>query len=456
MSYPKTWSPRRVIATAGIAAVAVSLAFAVPQLVSSQAARRQANLANRMQERGIPYGQADALEVYRDQYVAILTNLHEVSTIYGGNAPSQGEMSLSNAQASAQQAIQVVRDLTAEELSVMMQTLPDITPLLYDTVDLVTIARADRATQLGLTLGGPTRTSIGTPGENFASSGFPNAPYSSEVGSTRPTTAATLAASATFETAEGVREGASRACDETIVAIGAGGNTSLVCIAADLVWITSKIVFWGIQFESDDIDSAEINGTYLRTGHLHTDIESLQGSLDSHDANIDADLANHNSNIQNRITTHDLNIDADLSAHDANIDSDLAAHDANIDGDLMVHDIAVQSQLGGIQGTLDNEIEKQQVHMQVMTVVNRSRYLVLTTEAGKPVDVSFGDVETYNAVTRSCEKLSGTSITQIETGIYEVGMYLGPLSSDKIFRLNVTHDDVVDHFGQIVFHRDTL
>lgn len=243
MSYPKTWSPRRVIATAGIAAVAVSLAFAVPQLVSSQAARRQANLANRMQERGIPYGQADALEVYRDQYVAILTNLHEVSTIYGGNAPSQGEMSLSNAQASAQQAIQVVRDLTAEELSVMMQTLPDITPLLYDTVDLVTIARADRATQLGLTLGGPTRTSIGTPGENFASSGFPNAPYSSEVGSTRPTTAATLAASATFETAEGVREGASRACDETIVAIGAGGNTSLVCIAADLVWITAKTVF---------------------------------------------------------------------------------------------------------------------------------------------------------------------------------------------------------------------
>lgn len=464
MSYPKTWSPRRVIATAGIAAVAVSLAFAVPQVISGRAAQRQANLANRMLERGIPYGQEDALEVYRDQYLAILTNLQEVSSIYAGGATTQGEMSLANAQARALHGIQIVRDLTAEDLSVMMEHTPDITPLLYSTEDLVNIARADRATQLTLTRTGPGRVAIDRPGgESYESNGFPSAPYSTEVGSTRPTTGATLAASATFEIAENVREAASRACDEVIVAIGAGGNGSLACIAADVVWITAKTVFWGIQFETDDIDSAEINGSYQRLGHLHTDIETLQSTLGTHDANIDGDLANHNTNIENRIAAHDLNIDTDLAAHDANIDGDLAAHDAklmahdvNIDGDLMAHDIAVQAQLGGIQGTLDHEIEKQQVHMQVMTVVNRSRYMVLTTEAGLPVDVTFGDIEAYNPVTRSFEKLSGASVTPIETGIYEVGMFLGPLNPSRIFRLNVTHDDVVDHFGQIVFHRDTL
>ena len=467
MSTPKTWSPRRVIATAGIAAVAVSLAFAVPQVLSGRRAQQQANLSNRMMERGIAYGQRDALEAYREQYLTVLMNLQEVSTIYGG-APAENELALASERARARQGIEIVRGLTAEELSVMMELTPDLSSLLYATEDLVNIARADRQEQLSLTAGGVGRVAIGTPGgDTWESGGFPSAPYSSEVGGTRPSTAATLAASATFETAETVRETASRGCDETIVAIGAGGNTSLVCIAADVVWIAAKIVFWDIQFQTADIDSAEILGIYNRAGHLHTDLETLQSTLGTHDSNIDTDLANHNTNIENRIANHDANIDSDLAAHDSNIDSDLAAHDANIDadlaahdanidGDLMTHDIEVQAQLGGIQGTLDHEIEKQRVHMQVMSVVNRSRYLVLTSEAGLPVDVSFGDVEAYNAVTRSFEKLNGTTITQIETGIYELGMYLGPFSAAKIFRLNVTHDDVVDHFGQIVFHRDTL
>ena len=79
----------------------------------------------------------------------------------------------------------------------------------------------------------------------------------------------------------------------------------------------------------------------------------------------------------------------DLSTHDTEIKADLSTHDTDIKDKIDAHDSKMEGLVGGVQNTLDNEIEKQRVHIDVVEVLNRQRYLISTTEAGQPVEVQF-------------------------------------------------------------------
>ena len=130
----------------------------------------------------------------------------------------------------------------------------------------------------------------------------------------------TAGARVLLEAAEVLWSGLSRACDETIVILGEGGNLSLACIPADVVLFAAELavgaaetVVEHIAFCDSAVDSSEIEGAYERVGHIHTD----------------------------------------LADHDTNIDADLAAHDANIDADLVQHDTDIKALLADLQGAVD-------------------------------------------------------------------------------------------------------
>jgi hypothetical protein len=192
------------------------------------------------------------------------------------------------------------------------------------------------------------------------------------------------------EVAETVRDVASRACDQVLVAIGAGGNTSVACIAADVLYAVAKgvelavrLAFYLLTFCDATIDGAEIEGAYERASDIYDQNTDLDADLIGHDANIDADLIAHDANIDADLVAHDANIDADLIAHDANIDADLAQHDADMKAALAQHDTDIKAALALLQGTVD---ENQRLIKIFMGRQLESMRLLITPSGQRTID----------------------------------------------------------------------
>ncbi len=116
---------------------------------------------------------------------------------------------------------------------------------------------------------------------DVATAVFPGAPYSGLCGSTRSNTEAIFAVQVALQVARGVWSAASRACEEVVVAACFGGNTSLACIAADETLFAAEKALEDVKFCDEDIDSAEIRGTYDRVGFLYEQIKVLDQKLDA-------------------------------------------------------------------------------------------------------------------------------------------------------------------------------
>jgi hypothetical protein len=78
--------------------------------------------------------------------------------------------------------------------------------------------------------------------------------------------------------AEAVQMVASRVCDQVVVVVG-GGNASLVCIITDLIYLAVRGANDNINYCEDQNDGAELHASYLRLGHLHTDLEAAEANL---------------------------------------------------------------------------------------------------------------------------------------------------------------------------------
>lgn len=114
--------------------------------------------------------------------------------------------------------------------------------------------------------------------------------------------------------------------------------------------------------------------------------------------------------------------------------------------------------------------ELRRVHLQVLELAERKRYLVVATEAGAPVDVEFTAIQAFDEQAASFVNLSAATVTEVEPGSYVLRLNLPPCHADrrqvrhdddpcfpdKVFRVQVQHDDLVNHprhYGQVVFHR---
>jgi hypothetical protein len=214
--------------------------------------------------------------------------------------------------------------LSHQQLNVIRRGMPDF------SVVGRTATRLSNSVAKSKSLSGATSAKLDGLIEPL-SPGFPTADYPS-CGSTRTDESTIDAADIALFVAEGVKDLASRGCDEVIVVGGFGGNGSLVCIITDEVYVAAKAVNYGLHFCNAKIDAAEQLAAYERLDHLHSDLESsvandntntqaITGAvntaktniINNDDANATNIIANDNTN-KNTIISNDNTNAANLTA----------------------------------------------------------------------------------------------------------------------------------------------
>lgn len=104
-----------------------------------------------------------------------------------------------------------------------------------------------------------------------------------------------------FGAGRGIWDGISRACKQTVIILGVGGNFSLACVPIDIVFAVLEFAVaeakWGVEFWKQNYDrinacdhaveTAESAGTYLRLEHVHTDVEDFKQQIDARLAVLD-------------------------------------------------------------------------------------------------------------------------------------------------------------------------
>jgi hypothetical protein len=178
---------------------------------------------------------------------------------------------------------------------------------------------------------------------------LPSAPYSF-CGSDRQDSAVMAASEAALFVAETVREEASRACDETVVVLGEGGNTSLICLITDAIYIAAKATNQTLAFCDGDIDSAEIEGSYDRLAHIHANLETSIANDNANttaiNSNVDAAEA---AIIANDNTNRNL-INANTNARSAEIIANATANKNEL------KDLILRTQIEADLATPDNSV----------------------------------------------------------------------------------------------------
>jgi hypothetical protein len=182
----------------------------------------------------------------------------------------------------AAEAMDKIAQLPEEQISVFAAAGSKVSDWLAATQTL-----RDRLTATAAAESARVKEAIGP-----ASPGFPSATYSTVCGSTRSDTDTLFGFKVAYQAARVVWDAAGRGCNQVVVAVflgeGGGGNTSLACIVADVIFRVAESVLEDFQFCDDSIDSAEVNGTYTRVDHIHNDLGTVDGKIDAINAKLDA------------------------------------------------------------------------------------------------------------------------------------------------------------------------
>ncbi|HXI94109.1 MAG TPA: hypothetical protein VNO24_29400 [Blastocatellia bacterium] len=158
------------------------------------------------------------------------------------------------------------------------------------------------------------------------SAGFPSVPV---FGNTRLSDDEIFAVDTVYLTAESLAVSIKDACLQTVVVLGEGGNTSTACIISDGVFFIAKAVWAAIHMNEDHITTANVDTSYARLGHIHTDLENsvandntnaagIKGNTDSNaasiKANTDSKAASIISNANSNTTTITNNANSNASS----------------------------------------------------------------------------------------------------------------------------------------------
>jgi hypothetical protein len=135
--------------------------------------------------------------------------------------------------------------------------------------------------------------------------------------------------------AELLKDVLGRLCDQEFNIAGVGGDLSLACIVSDLIYHAARPLDEFPEICDDNIDSAEIEGSYERLGHLHDDLGTMQAKIDD----IDGDLTAHAS----ALSTHDTNIFNALNGSLTAVTSSLDATETAILNSLSTHHTDIES-----------------------------------------------------------------------------------------------------------------
>ncbi len=254
----------------------------------------------------------EAVNSFRADYIAYLDSAAELTAA----------MRLKRSTALFAQAKELFEALTTEQLQVVLVRIPKgsfngPTKRLRAAADAIKSGAAPAGARAGKS------DNLISP----QSAGLPAAPFSSLCGSTPPLSADDFFALQTaLLVAKGVVSGASRGCDQVVVAAGFGGNPSLACLPFDIAVTAAEVALEDIRFCFDDIDGALIQGSYDRLGHIHGDIESSVSNdnanatsiIAADNASRTAIIANTNTNAASIISNDNANRTAIVNNDNAN------------------------------------------------------------------------------------------------------------------------------------------
>ena len=78
--------------------------------------------------------------------------------------------------------------------------------------------------------------------------------------------------------------------------------------------------------------------------------------------------------------------------------------------------------------------------------------MVVATEGGLPVPVTFEAIQVFNVGAASFQELGEAEVTNVENGVYIINVEQGDSPVGTIFKFRVRHDDTKDRYGQVVFN----
>ncbi len=231
------------------------------------------------------------------------------------------------------------------------------------------------------------------------SAGFPDAEYSF-CGSTHKAAAGLLAAQVVLDVAKGVWDSLNRFCEQVVIAAGFGGNASVPCVAADLVLNIAIAVFHGVEFCENDIDSAEITGSYKRLAHIHDDLASMGSAFqNSGDSNRTAIVTNDNSNKTEIVANDNSNREAIVSVDNSNktaiIANDNSNKEAIIANDNSNKEAIIANDNSNKEAIIANDNNNRQ---QIITNDNNNRQQIITNDNNNKTAIIANDNSNKEAI----------------------------------------------------------
>jgi hypothetical protein len=267
------------------------------------------------------------IQAVRDQLNAISADLTQIESMIG--VPSNQSQA---ALIGAQQAN--LRDV-------------DIARWLATGVDLAPLQR-DIESAMAKTANATLRSQKGAVSPN-TTAGFPTAQYGSACSGYTSDSDVVFGYQTALNTAKLVWIPLKDACDEVLVAVGEGGNTSLACIIPDEILQAAELILAQYTICDGDTQSAQVAANYDRLAYLNEQIDTdYNATISNSNGNAAAIQSNDNNN-KNAIVSNDNSNAAATQANDnANKNAIVANDNANAAAILL----ALQQALGKLDKAL--------------------------------------------------------------------------------------------------------
>ena len=245
--------------------------FLTAQMAVAQAAKAAPKINPAQQMR---YPQAD-LELLRAKFLEVVDSVAEAS-ILTNPGDTKSAASLENARKSIEQ-------MPLDELSLLRGVMDPATmnsglPQARATMERVWSDALRR--QSAKTLESYTRSSAKTLGaltDRAASESI----TCSNLFTGRPSAVTEDAANVIWVAAAGLRAGFSRACNEVLVILGEGGNTSVACIPIDVVYFVATGLRQTLQACETGFTNRTVDANYDRLNDLNNNLGTVNDNVSS-------------------------------------------------------------------------------------------------------------------------------------------------------------------------------
>ncbi len=243
----------------------------------------------------------------------------------------------------------------------------DLAPLQSAMQNALTVTASQPARLNKAAAGGPL----------YTTAGFPNATYGSACSGYTSNSDVVFAYTTALDSAKLVWIPLSRACEEVVVALGEGGNTSALCIIPDEVLEAAELILNEYTVCDGDTDSGNIAGNYARLAYINGQIDQdYQATVSNDNTNTSNIISNDNTNkdtIMTNINTSTTNIINNDNTNTSNIvANDNTNKDAIIANDNTNTQQILSARHGGpgaatADGHREQSFENQSHHRHVRT-----------------------------------------------------------------------------------------